>query len=57
MKASTDMFFLTDAGIPSVIFAPGDMSMAHMPNEYIVVEEFLNSIPLYVEIFERYFRQ
>ena len=57
MKASTDMFILTDAGIPSVIFAPGDMSIAHMPNESISVDEFLRSIPLYVEIFARYFTQ
>lgn len=57
MKASTDMFFLTDAGIPSVIFAPGNMSIAHMPNEFLPVEEFLKSIPLYVEIFEKYFKR
>lgn len=56
MRASTDMYMLTDAGIPTVIFAPGDMGVAHMPDESINIQQFLDSIPLYVDIFVRYFQ-
>ena len=36
---ATDASILTGAGIPSVVFGPGDVAMAHTEDEHICVEE------------------
>jgi acetylornithine deacetylase len=39
MSAWTDAAILNDAGIPAVCFGPGDISLAHGPEEYVEVEQ------------------
>ena len=57
MRATTDMYLLQDAGIPTVIFGPGDMALAHCPNEYIVFQEVLDAAKIYAEFAVRYLSQ
>ena len=54
MRATTDMYLLQDAGIPTVIFAPGDMALAHCPNEFIPFQEILDAAKIYVELAIRF---
>jgi acetylornithine deacetylase len=39
MSAWTDAAILNDAGMPAICFGPGDMSLAHAAEEYIVKDE------------------
>ncbi|MDB4888274.1 MAG: acetylornithine deacetylase or succinyl-diaminopimelate desuccinylase [Gemmatimonadetes bacterium] len=39
MSAWTDAALLNDAGIPTVLFGPGDISLAHAAEEYIPLDE------------------
>ena len=39
MSAWTDAALLNEAGIPTVLFGPGDISLAHAAEEYIALEE------------------
>lgn len=39
MSAWTDAAVLNDAGIPAICFGPGDISLAHGPEEYVEVEQ------------------
>jgi acetylornithine deacetylase len=39
MSAWTDAAILNDAGIPSVCFGPGDIRLAHAPEEFVPVSE------------------
>jgi acetylornithine deacetylase len=39
MSAWTDAALLNDAGIPTVLFGPGDISLAHAAEEYIALDE------------------
>ena len=50
MRATTDMSILTDVGIPTIILGPGDMALAHCPNEYIDFKEILVAAKLYAMI-------
>lgn len=54
MRATTDMYLLQDAGIPTVIFGPGDMALAHCPNEYIPFQQILDAAKIYVEFAVRF---
>ncbi len=40
----TDMGLLIDRGIPTVNFGPGILSIAHQPDEYIVIEDYLKAV-------------
>lgn len=43
-----DADFLTNmAGIPTLIFGPGKNSVAHMPDEYIPIDELINATKVY----------
>jgi acetylornithine deacetylase len=39
MSAWTDCAILNDAGIPAICFGPGDIALAHGPEEYVEVEQ------------------
>ena len=39
MSAWTDAAILNDAGIPAVCFGPGDITLAHAAEEYVIIEE------------------
>jgi succinyl-diaminopimelate desuccinylase len=40
--------------LPVVILGPGDYKLAHQPDEYIDISQFLRFIPLYKSIFAKY---
>jgi acetylornithine deacetylase/succinyl-diaminopimelate desuccinylase family protein len=39
LSGTTDARFLVSAGIPTVIFGPGSLSVAHRPDEYVSIDE------------------
>jgi acetylornithine deacetylase len=39
MSAWTDAAILNDAGIPAICFGPGDIGMAHAPEEFVEISE------------------
>lgn len=52
MTGYTDssQFTHADKTFPIIVLGPGDTSVAHQPDEYVEVAEYLNSIQLYEEI-------
>jgi len=44
-------FYLNDAAIPTVIFGPGDLSLAHTADESIAVDELVTGARTYARIF------
>jgi acetylornithine deacetylase/succinyl-diaminopimelate desuccinylase-like protein len=44
-------FYLNDAAIPTVIFGPGDLSVAHTADESIDIEEMVTGARTYARIF------
>ena len=44
-------FYLNDASIPTVIFGPGDLSVAHTADEWIGVDELVTGARIYARIF------
>ena len=47
MPGFTDAAILQRAGIPSVVFGPGDLSLAHSDSEYIAVAEVFQATLVY----------
>ena len=47
-----NLFF---AGITSVVHYPGDDKLAHVPNEYVIIDELVLGSVLYAETLEAYF--
>ena len=45
------------AGITSVVHYPGDDKLAHVPNEFVKIDELMLGTVLYAETLEEYFRQ
>jgi acetylornithine deacetylase len=45
----TDMGLLIDNGIPTVNFGPGISTVAHQPDEYISVTDYLNTVKIIAE--------
>jgi acetylornithine deacetylase/succinyl-diaminopimelate desuccinylase-like protein len=43
------------AGITSVVHYPGDDKLAHVPNEFVVIDEMLLGSVLYAEALEAYY--
>jgi acetylornithine deacetylase len=39
MSAWTDAAILNDAGIPAICFGPGDITLAHAAEEYVIIDE------------------
>ena len=48
-----NLFF---AGITSVVHYPGDDKLAHVPNEFVIIDELVLGSVLYAEALEEYFR-
>ncbi|MEX2752896.1 MAG: M20 family metallopeptidase [Candidatus Freyarchaeota archaeon] len=44
---STDAAIFSEAGIPSVIFGPGEIKVAHSEAEYVEVEQVVNAAKIY----------
>jgi acetylornithine deacetylase/succinyl-diaminopimelate desuccinylase-like protein len=47
-----NLFF---AGITSVVHYPGDDKLAHVPNEFVIIDELVLGSALYAETLEAYF--
>ena len=45
--AVDDAAFLNRAGIPAVTIGPGDLRVAHAPNEYVDIEELIDATKIY----------
>lgn len=45
--AASDASFLNQAGIPTVVMGPGDLRVAHAPNEYVEIEELIDAAKIY----------
>ena len=39
MSAWTDAALLNAAGIPAICFGPGDITLAHAPEEWVAIDE------------------
>lgn len=46
--------FGPDLGIPIIIYGPGDVKLAHQPNEYVDVEKYIEAIYFYILIAKAY---
>lgn len=42
--------FGSSLNVPIIIYGPGDENLAHQPNEYVEIEQFLKSIAYYAEL-------
>jgi acetylornithine deacetylase/succinyl-diaminopimelate desuccinylase-like protein len=45
-----DSEYLVNAGIPSVIFGPGDEHLAHSANEWIAINDILTAAEIYAAV-------
>lgn len=52
MPGSTDARFLVRAGVPTVIFGPGDLSRAHSLDESIGISELVDGAAAYAAVIE-----
>jgi acetylornithine deacetylase/succinyl-diaminopimelate desuccinylase family protein len=49
LAATTDANLMVDPGdIPTVIFGPGDLAVAHKPDEFVPIDELLDACKIYV---------
>jgi acetylornithine deacetylase/succinyl-diaminopimelate desuccinylase family protein len=48
LGGACDMVHLVDAGVPTVVFGPGDDRQAHQPDEHIEVEQLLQCARVYL---------
>jgi acetylornithine deacetylase len=54
MSAWTDAALLNDAGIPTVCFGPGDISLAHAAEEYIALDEIDRAAAVFGSLAQRW---
>lgn len=50
MVGGTDMVFLSQRGIPTLVYGPGDGSMAHKVDEYIEIAQIAKATEVYVRL-------
>ena len=49
MKSWTDAeTLITKAKIPTIIFGPGDITIAHTPEEHVAIKDVLDTTKIYV---------
>jgi acetylornithine deacetylase/succinyl-diaminopimelate desuccinylase family protein len=48
--ACCDMVYLSEAGVPSVILGPGDLSQAHVVDEHVRLTEVLQAAEIYARL-------
>ncbi|MGI9254680.1 MAG: M20/M25/M40 family metallo-hydrolase, partial [Thermomicrobiales bacterium] len=44
---ATDGRFIAARGIPTIIYGPGDPKLAHVPNEWVGIDEVLSATRAY----------
>jgi acetylornithine deacetylase/succinyl-diaminopimelate desuccinylase len=44
-------FYVNEASIPTVIFGPGSLSVAHAPDEWVLVDDLVDAARIYARIF------
>ncbi len=44
---ATDGRFFAEAGFPNIIYGPGDPATAHIPNEWVGVDEIMDATRAY----------
>lgn len=44
-------FFSVDMNIPTVIMGPGELSQAHVKDEYVKIDEYINAAKVYTQLF------
>jgi acetylornithine deacetylase/succinyl-diaminopimelate desuccinylase-like protein len=54
MSAWTDAALLNEAGIPTVLFGPGDISLAHAAEEYIALDEIDRASEVFASLAKRW---
>lgn len=52
-SGGTDMTFLMEAGVPTIIFGPGSLTHAHTVNEHVPLHEVEQAARVYLELFDR----
>ena len=53
MLATCDAGILSEMGIPSVIFGPGDLELAHKPDEHVKVDELVQAAEIFAALIVR----
>ena len=46
----TEASLFSEAGLPAIVFGPGDISNAHQPNEYVELRQLFQALDIYREI-------
>ncbi len=46
----TEASLFSEAGLPAIVFGPGDISNAHQPNEFVEVSELSQALSIYRDI-------
>lgn len=54
MSAWTDAAILNDAGIPAICFGPGDISLAHAAEEYVIIDEIERATAVLTDLARRW---
>jgi acetylornithine deacetylase/succinyl-diaminopimelate desuccinylase family protein len=54
LGGACDMVHLVNAGVPTVVFGPGDDHQAHQPDEHIDIEELVECARVYLLVALRY---
>ena len=53
IRGFTEMVHIFEAGVPAVVCGPGSVHVIHAPNEWVAVEEFMNTVRLYTNVSRR----
>lgn len=48
------VIFVPPTGLPNLFFGPGDLEMAHQPNEYVDIPQLVEATAFYAAMIERY---
>jgi acetylornithine deacetylase/succinyl-diaminopimelate desuccinylase-like protein len=54
MSAWTDAAILNAAGIPAICFGPGDITLAHAAEEYVIIDEIERATAILSELARRW---
>lgn len=55
VTGATDGRYLRARGIPTVVYGPGELALAHAYNEYVTVEDLLRTHDVMVYAVKRFF--